>query len=852
MRAPLSWLREYVDLPEHLDGRAVAERLIGYGLEVETVESAGGDVTGPVVIGRVLSKESEPQKNGKTINWCRVDVGAHNPSEGQGAPGNPEPGRGVVCGAHNFGVDDLVVVALPGSVLPGDFAIAARKTYGHVSDGMICSTSELGLGEDRSGGIIVLPTSTDDGRELVVGEPAGPVLCLTDEVLDIAVTPNMGYCLSIRGIAREAAESTQSAFTDPVAAAVPEPSDAGYPVRLESAACPLFVAVSVTGIDPSRPSPQWLKRRLQLCGMRSISLIVDITNYVMLETGQPLHAYDADRLTGPIVVRQARAGERLTTLDDAERVLDEADLVITDDSGVIGIAGVMGGAATEINDETTTIVIEAAHFDALSIARSSRRHRLGSEASRRFEREVDPGASYAAAHRVADLLVELAGGTVAGAETIAGAPPQAPSREIAADLPERILGTPVSPDRAVELLAAGGSCVERALTPGGAERLRITPPSWRPDLSDAYDFVEEIGRKIGFDTIEPILPVAPPGRGLTRSQRARRAISNDLAASGFVEIVSFPFLASSELDRLGVEAEDSRRRLVRLANPLAETAPFLRTTLVPGLLAAAAKNLSRGTGDLALFELAAVFYAREAARPPRPSVAHRPSESELAGLEAVLPDQPRHLAVLLSGEWRPAGWQGSAEPAGWAQALAAADVAAAAVGLSLVREAVELAPWHPGRCASLSVVERSGASVLIGYGGELHPSVCTEFGLPPRSAVLELDLDALIAAAPVGGNVVAISGFPLAKEDVALVVDDAVSADDVRRALVEGAGGLLEAIRLFDLYVGEQAGVGKKSLAFALRFRAADRTLTDAEAAAARDAAVAVAVERFGARLRSI
>ena len=847
MRAPLSWLREYVDLPDNLDGRAVAEKLIGYGLEVETVENAGGDVTGPVVVGRVLSKEPQPQKNGKTINWCRVDVGERNPAEDSDGPG-----RGIVCGAHNFGVDDLVVVALPGAVLPGDFAIAARKTYGHVSDGMICSTSELGLGEDNTGGIIVLPSATEEGRELVLGEPAGPILSLTDEVLDIAVTPDMGYCFSIRGIAREAAESVGAGFTDPVSRTVPAASDAGFPVHLESDGCPLFVAVSVTGIDPSRPSPQWMQRRLQLCGMRSISLIVDITNYVMLETGQPLHAYDADRVTGPIRVRRAKAGEKLTTLDDAVRTLDEADLVITDDSGVIGIAGVMGGATTEIHDETTTVVIEAAHFEALSIARSSRRHKLSSEASRRFERGVDPGASYAAAHRVADLLIELAGGTVSDAETILGSAPEMPVAEIPADLAERVLGTAVSDDRAVELLEAGGSLVERTEAADGGQRLRITPPSWRPDLRDPYDFVEEIGRKIGFDTIEPILPVAPPGRGLTLSQRARRAISNDLAAAGFVEIVSFPFLGSAELDRLGVEAKDSRRQLVRLANPLAETAPYLRTTLVPGLLAAAARNLSRGTGDLALFELAGVFYAREAKSAPRPSVSHRPSDAELAGLEAVLPDQPRHLAALLTGDWLPAGWQGSAEPAGWAHALAAADVAAAAVGLHIVREAVELAPWHPGRCASLSVVDQAGESVLLGYGGELHPSACEEFGLPRRSAAMELNLDVLVAAAPAGGDVVAISGFPLAKEDVALIVDADVSAEDVRRALVEGAGELLEAIRLFDVYGGDQIGEGKKSLAFALRFRAADRTLTDADAAAARDAAVAVTVERFGAKLRSI
>ncbi len=399
MRAPLSWLRDFAALPDDLDARGLGEALIRAGLEVETIVHAGADVIGPLVVGRVVSYEVEEHRNGKSIRYCRVDVADHNDETGS---------RGIVCGAHNFEIGDLVVVALPGAVLPGGFQIAARKTYGHVSDGMICSARELGLGDDHSG-ILVLPND-----DLQPGADAVPVLRLRDDVLDIAVTPDRGYCLSIRGLARESAQATGVSFSDPVDRPVPAAKDEGYPVRLESDACPLFVAVSVTGIDPTRPSPLWLSRRVQLAGMRSISLAVDITNYVMLETGQPIHAYDADLLDGPIVVRNAAEGEKLTTLDDVVRPLHPGDLLITDGSGPIGLAGVMGGASSELSASTTSVLIEAAHFDAMTIARTSRRHKLSSEASRRFERGVDPGATYAAAHRVAQLLVELAGGRLIG------------------------------------------------------------------------------------------------------------------------------------------------------------------------------------------------------------------------------------------------------------------------------------------------------------------------------------------------------------------------------------------------------------------------------------------------------
>ena len=829
MRAPLSWLREYAALPDDLDGRTLAEGLIRAGLEVETVDQVGAEISGPLVIGKVLAYEVEVHSNGKSIRWCQVDVGPHNESSGS---------RSVVCGAHNFEVGDFVVVALPGTVLPGGFGISARKTYGHVSDGMICSARELGLGDDHTG-ILVL-----DEPDLEAGSDAVPVLHLRDEVLDIAVTADRGYCLSIRGIARESAEAARVPFIDPVDRVVPAETTDGYPVELQSTACPLFVALTVVGIDPSRPSPRWLARRVQLAGMRSISLPVDITNYVMLETGQPIHAYDADLLDGPIVVRKAAEGEKLTTLDDVVRPLHPDDLLITDASGPIGLAGVMGGATTELSVNTRNVVIEAAHFDAMTIARTSRRHKLSSEASRRFERGVDPQASYCAAHRVADLLVQHAGGMLSPAETVRGTVPGRPSTTIADTLPAQILGTDVDHASVVRLLEAVGATVN-----DHGDSLTITPPSWRPDLRDPYDYVEEVGRLIGLETIQPVVPTAPVGRGLTRSQRARRAINAALAARGYVEVLSFPFVSVADLDAMGIPAGDRRRRLNKIVNPLSEASPYLRTSLLPGLFAAVARNLSRGNDDLALFEAGAVFFATDPlGTAPRPPVTQRPSAEELAAIDHALGQQPRHLGAVFTGHWQPGGWDGHGILAGWQQAIAFVEAAAIAVGLHLDRRASDYAPWHPGRCAEFLLPSGAG----IGYAGELHPEVCAAFGLPARTAAAEIDLNALITAAPATGDIPTISGFPVAKEDVALIVDDDMPAAAVERALRAGAGPLLESIWLFDIYTGPQVGKGKKSLAFALRFRAPDRTLTDAEVAAARAAAVAVAAERAGAVQRTV
>ncbi|GAA1397357.1 phenylalanine--tRNA ligase subunit beta [Luteococcus peritonei] len=841
MKAPISWLRSLVELPDEATTGAIAAALTRAGLNVERIETVGGDVSGPVVVGRVLSLVPEPQKNGKTIRWCRVDVGPeHNEPATTAEDGTELPaGRGIVCGASNFAEGDLVVVSLPGAVLPGGFAIAARKTYGHVSDGMICAADELGLGEDHSG-IIVLPEQVD-GTPVVPGMDAMALMGAGDEVLEVDVTPDIGYCMSLRGLARETAQAFGVRFADPYGEPVGEPTQDGHPVRLESPRCSSFVALTITGIDPAAPSPQWMSQRLERAGMRSISLPVDVTNYVMLESGQPLHAYDADALRGPIVVRQAREGEKLLTLDDQVRTLDVDDLLITDDSGPIGLAGVMGGQTTEVGPETRNIVLEAAHFDPMGTARTYRRHKLPSEASRRFERGVDPALPWAAARTAARLMAELGGGTVQEQATVAGGVPEMPQQHIAADLPARILGAEVSREQVIDVLTASGAKVTAM-----GDSLTLVPPTWRPDLVDPYDWVEEVGRKIGFDQIASVVPTAPVGRGLSAGQQGRRAVLRAVADLGFVELISLPFVSQEEVARMVPDAADPRRRLVRLANPLDDTHGHLRPSLLPGLFQAVARNTSRSNDDLALFECGTVFGAGEARPAPRPSVLQRPSEDELAGLQAALPEQARVLAGIVTGNWLPAGWQGPAVKADWTHVVALAEAAAAAIGVQLTRRPAQVMPWHPGRCAELLVGELS-----IGCAGELHPSVVKDFGLPPRACAVEFDLDRLLSVLPGAGSISPLSSFPLAKEDVALVVDEQVASAELRQALVEGAGELLESCELFDIYRGPQVGEGKKSLAFALHFRHPDRTLTDGEAAQARDAAVALAAERHQAVQRA-
>ncbi len=821
MRVPVSWLRDYVDLPADVSVKELADRLTLLGLKLEAIHTPGAELRGPLVVGQVDSVETEEHSNGKTIRWCRVDVGEDQP-------------RGIVCGAANFAAGDFVVVSLPGAVLPGGFEIAARKTYGHVSDGMICSSRELGLGDDHTG-IIVLGAD-----EAAPGDDAAELLQLRDDVIEFEINPDRSYALSVRGIAREAATAYGLTFDDPAVSLPAAAAGDGYPVRVDDeAGCDSFVALEVSGIDATAPTPRWLARRVQLAGMRPISLPVDVTNYVMLELGQPIHGYDKAALRGPIVVRRAASGERLTTLDGASRELDPGDLLITDDTGPIGMAGVMGGESTEMSARTTDVVIEAAHFDPVSIARTARRHKLPSEASRRFERGMDPTIGAVAAHRVASLLVEFGGGRIAPTATTVGTPAPPAAVTMAADLPSRVSGVSIDPPTSVGALRTVGCLADLV-----GQRIEAVPPPWRPDLREAHDLVEEVVRIVGYDKVPSVLPMAPAGRGLTARQRMRRRIGIALASAGYVETLSYPFIGDQDLAALQVGADDRRRTSLRIANPLNDEEPLLRTTMLPGLLETLARNVGRGQPDVGLYELGSVFLPALGDRPKAPTlgVDRGPTVDELKELEAALPDQPLHLGVVLSGQRGQVGWWGSGWEGSWADAVDACRLVARELGVEVEVVADQCPPWHPGRCARLLV-----GSSSAGHAGELHPKVCKAFGVPARTAAAELDLDLLMHHASAVVTAPSFSTLPVAKQDVALTVAADVSAAEVAAALRAGAGELLESLRLFDVYVGEQVGAGKKSLAYSLRFRAPDRTLTEAEVRSAVDAAVAAASARVGA-----
>jgi phenylalanyl-tRNA synthetase beta chain len=848
MRVPLSWLGEYVDLEPGTTPEQVHAALVKVGFEEEDLH--GFDVTGPLVVGQVLEFTPEEQSNGKTIRWCQVLVG-------KTAEGSDDV-RGIVCGASNFEVGDKVVVTLPGAVLPGNFEITPRKTYGHTSDGMMASFKELGLGDDHSG-IIRLNTLGLPESALEVGSDAIALLGLDDSAVEINVTPDRGYAFSIRGVAREYGHSTGATFRDPAdhlpatgvahlahefATAFPVTIDDKAPIRGRVGAS-VFVTRVVTGVDASRPSPAWLTARLRLAGIRPISLVVDITNYVMLELGQPIHGYDLDKLSGGLVVRRATSGEKLTTLDGVERALNTEDLLITDGSGPIGLAGVMGGASTEITTATTNVLVEAANFDPVSIARTARRHKLPSEASKRFERGVDPQVAAVAAGRVVQLLVDLAGGTAADHGSHLNASTGLAAIELPAGFVSGLIGYDYTPEQIRSTLAEiGGEVVETAAG------FTVTPPSWRPDLTDKWTLAEEVARIVGYDVIPVELPVAPPGRGYTVSQVVRRRVSDALAAAGLTETLSYPFFDEATNNLFG-SPEATAVPQVRLANALDASQGWLRTSLLPGLLQTAARNRARGLTNPAIFELGRVFQ-------PEAGVVYghemfpgavRPTDEQLAAVAKGIPTQPRHIAAVLVGESieRQPGLKASEFD--YSHALEVAQQISLGAGVEIAVRQGSHASFHPGRCAEL-FVEVAGTPRVIGYAGELHPSVAEGFNLPRRVAAVELNLDAVTALAGEPADAQPIYTMPAATQDLSLVVSSDVPADAVLAAVVAGAGDLLEDARLVDIYEGQGVAEGHRSLTFALRFRAADRTLTQAEATEAKQAGVAAAAAAFGATIR--
>ena len=820
MRVPLSWIREYAAIPASVSAEEIGEALVKVGFEVEEIEYHGRDISGPLVVGRVLKIE-EITEFKKPIRWVELDCG--EPST-----------RSVICGASNFSVGDLVAVALPGAVLPGGFAISQRETYGKVSDGMICSSRELGLTDEHSG-ILVLPH--DSGA---LGADALELLEIKDVIFDIAVNPDRGYALSLRGIAREIAASLGVNFTDPAQAIKTDgftSTGNGVVPKIDDPTGVSVIYIRTLGkFNPEAQSPLWMRRRIEKCGMRSISLAVDVTNYVMLELGQPLHAFDRSQIQGTLHIRRAGKTKTFTTLDGQERPLSPEDLLVTDDVRALALAGTMGGANSEVGEATTSLAIEAARFDPISVAKNARRHKLSTEASRRFERGVDPSMAEYASARAASLLIAHGGAEHVDSQ-FDGEPRYSPIVELDPQFVATLTGAEISSTQIrAKLLLIGCDIDEKS-----DSLWRVDPPSWRSDLLSPADLVEEVARMVGYDAIPSILPPHPVSPGLTNFQRRIRVLAQLLADKGLVEVQSYPFISEATIKEMGYTGD--RAKAFRIANPMSEDAPLLRTHLIPGLIETAGRNISRGARDFGLFEIGTIFRNIKPLNAiENPPTTHRPSQKMIDQIYAGVPYQPIHVGGVLVGKAQSEDWRGKGRAYDWNDAIEFAESILLASGVPWMVARSDFAPWHPGRCAELLV-----NGIAIAHAGELHPRVVAAFGLPERSCAFVVNLSGIpehsVFSAPKVGT------MPVAVQDIALIVDESVTSAAIVDALKSGAGEMLESVTLFDRY--DKIGEGKISLAYTLTFRAPDRTLTGAEISEMREAAVEAARAKFGATLRS-
>ncbi len=817
MRAPLSWLREFVEIPSSVTAQHISDGLIRVGFEVEEIIIQGADLTGPIIFGEVLSIE-EITGHAKPIRYVGIDCG-----EAQV--------RYVICGAVNFVVGDAIVAALPGAVLSGNFAISARETYGKTSNGMICSARELGLGDGYEGIMVFAKGDVTTGADAIAG------LEIKDVIFEIAVNPDRGYALSIRGLAREVAGALDLKFIDPVAALRSlKFAETGVGVSAEIAdpeTASVFYLRTISDFDPTAKTPLWMRRRIEKMGMRSISLVVDITNYVMLELGQPLHAFDKSKITGGLTIKRAGKSQPFTTLDGQVHQLDPDDLMVWDDKGPLALAGTMGGAFSEITETTVEIALEAVRFDPTCIARNSRRHKLSSEASRRFERGVDPSLAQFASARFVQLLSEHSSAKHV-ATVIAGEPRYAPIVKLDPAYISRLLGFEVAPSTIAQVLRSIGCDVDE-------KTFEVDPPSWRSDLLTPSDLAEEVARMIGYDKIPSVLPPRPLHASLTPTQKRHRVIAIALANRGIAEVQTFPFTNQATIDSMGFVGE--RAATYRVANPMSEEFPLMRVHLVPGLIEVAARNISRGAKDFAIFEMGSIFRSsQKLVTAISPVVTKRPEAKIIDAIIASVPPQAFHVAGLLVGKSEQEDWQGAARAFTWQDAIAYAQDILEICNLRWTVQRSDFAPWHPGRCAELLVDGKT-----VAHAGELHPRIVSRYGLPERSAAFAIALSSLPESQLVRPTTVGT--MPAALQDVALIVDASVGAAEVQEALRVGAGELLESITLFDRY--DKIGAGKISLAFTLTFRAPDRTLTGAEVAQAREGAIASASAKCGAVART-
>jgi phenylalanyl-tRNA synthetase beta chain len=806
MRVPLLWLHDYVT-PE-LDAGALAERLALTGTEVERVSRHGVPAAEGFVIGKVLSAEQHPDAD--RLHVCRVDLGGEEPAQ-------------IVCGAPNVAAGQTVAVATPGAVMPDGTKLRKAKLRGVESAGMILSEPELQISAER-GGIMVLD---GQGDHPAPGTPLADVLPISTDVLELEVTPNRPDCLGIYGVAREAHAATGAPLAPP-----PWAEDigsdgplAGVELAVETPRCARF-AVRLFEDVTIGPSPAWLKARLTAAGQRPINNVVDVTNYVMLLSGEPLHAFDFERVAGGrLVVRDGREGDELQTLDGELRRLDPDMIVICDTEGPTSLAGVMGGARSEVHEGTTRVLLEAATWDGPSIQRTSTRLGLRSEASGRFEKGLSPEMAMEAMALATRLLVELCGARVAPGTldvgAAAGGLPPAPPIRLRDARVRGLLGVEIARERSAEILTALGFGVAAA-----EDGLDVTVPHFRRrDVTREVDLIEEVARIDGVDKLPATLPKHGAVGGLTAAQRLRRRAADTLAGAGLHEVYGWSWSAPELADRLRLSADDPRRRAIAVENPMSAEHALMRTTLLGSLLDVARRNVTHGTADVGIFESGRVYLPQDGAELPR---------------------EPHHVGVLLSGAARPATWREPAPPD--ADFFAAKGVLAALLdGLRVSWICIEGSePFlHPGRAASIMV-----DGVRVGWIGELHPSIAAEWELG-RVAAFELDLDAVLAAVPGPVHYVDYTSFPEVRQDLAVVVPARVPAAEVVAMVREAGGPLLGSAAVFDVYRGAQIGADEVSLALRLAFRSSERTLTDEEVAERRAAIEAALAEKVGGRIRA-
>jgi phenylalanyl-tRNA synthetase beta chain len=799
MRVSFEWLREFV--PIDMTPEAVADRLTMVGLEVEEVEDWGTPFE-RIVVGKIVEIAAHPSTERLLV--CRVGVGAEVLT--------------IVCGAHNIAVGDCVPVALVGSMLPSGRSIAAERVAGVVSEGMLCSGAELGF-SDTSAGILILPSGSAPGSSLA------SQLGLRDVALEVNVTPNRPDCLSIFGIAREIAALTGVPLKPPDIS-VSEAGDAiatMTSVSVEAPAlCPRYAARLIANVHVS-PSPVWMQRRLLVCGSRPRNNAVDTTNYLLLELGHPLHAFDYDTLhEGRIVVRVARPAEMCVTLDGIARTLDPDVLVIADAEHPVGIAGVMGGQHSEIRDSSTRILLESAYFQPQNIRRTSKRLGLRTEASYRFERGADFEGLIGALDRCAALIAHLAGGEVAQARIDVAA-----TRYVAPKIPVRVgrVNTVLGVDLTREAIA---QCCSRLQLPASVHtstELEVEVPSFRRDLAREIDIIEEVGRLHSYQAIPTSLPQVRLEAVPRSSQReATRRVVEYLVGCGYTQVINYSFMAEEDLDRLQLATDDPLRSLVPLRNPLSKDAGVLRTTLIPSLLRTIALNLNRDLHDLMIFELSRVFHRQN----------------------GLLPQEPQLLALAVTGTLGGQHWGETARPYDFYDLVGALEMISGRLRLPSFSVLAAPMPYcHPGKSALLTLGDEP-----LGVVGEVHPTVSAAFDLSQAVTLAEIDFDRLIDQGVSPVQYRQIPRFPSVMRDLSLIVDAGVQAGQIMMLIQNFHPELLRAVRLFDVYAGRPVPVGRKSLTFALTYRADDRTLTDEEVNSIQARVVQQLRQRFGAQLR--